>query len=576
MWTCAPIWRDSTASSFCELTPVISRWLKECYTDPQHSQCRKKHAEPKAELPHRVIDVGPADNSKPPFLRTTENLQGYYTALSHCWGQFQPFTTRKSTLEHNLRYLSLLELPKTFRDAIYITRGLGIRYLWIDSLCIVQDDADDWERESANMINVFKNAVITLAASAAADSRDGCCSLRQDESLHISLQTSSHGLGSTIHVRKVPDERTLRGSILETPLNKRAWVLQEMLLTSRVVHFARDQMYWQCSSRLKSEDELLNETSTNDAQGILHSSSSSKDHLWVQSRIFGLFGNLTSNIHWFSSDISRDLWWTVVEDYSRRQITRCSDKLPALAGLVEFFHARTGETPLAGLWEHDLPFGLLWHGQTCVGGNALANLPSWSWASLNGPVERCPVKRTVLPSGEVFTNERYVHQRTKILQCHIAWAGLPNVSQLMESAIEVSGKVIQLTISDTCSERSTYPQNIISSREAVKHTAWYFATIEDTCTLYAREDTLSPVGMASLDYRLRTNFTNIFAIEISYSSPFWDMCAGPERIKQAFHEVLLLEPSGFANRALRRVGAGIVYEAANVFRDTIAQKVLIV
>lgn len=558
------------------MTPVISRWLKECYTDPQHSQCRTRHARPKTELPRRVIDVGPADNSRPPFLRLTENLQGYYTALSHCWGQFQPFTTRKRTLEANLRYLSLLELPKTFRDAIYITRDLGIRYLWIDSLCIVQDDTDDWERESANMIKVFENAVITLAASAATDSRGRCCSRRQDESLHISLKSSSHGLGSTIHVRKVPDGRTLRGSILETPLNKRAWVLQEILLTSRVVHFARDQMYWQCSSRLKSEDELLNQTSTKDIGEILRSSSFSKDHLSVQSGIFGLVGKLTSKIHWFSSDIARDRWWTVVEDYSRRQITRSSDRLPALAGLTEFFRVRTGETPLAGLWEEDLLFGLLWHGQMCVNGKGLANVPSWSWASLNGPVEQCPVRRRVLPSGEKVANERYVHQRAEIVQCHIAWTGLPNVSQLTESEVELTGKLIKLIISDTCSSMSTYPEKTISSLEAAKRTAWYFATIKDTCTLYTSEDTLSPVGTASLDYRPGSDNTDVFAIEISYSSPFWDMCAGPERVTRSFHEILLLEPTGCANGALGRVGAGIVYVPANVIGNMIAQKVRIV
>jgi hypothetical protein len=162
----------------------------------------------------------------------------------------------------------LLELPKTFRDAVYITRGLGIRYLWIDSLCIIQGNAQDWQTESANMIRIFQNATLALAATAAADSREGCCLVHRESSLELKLKnTPKISLSRSVPipetqrilVRKVPNQMTLRNSILEAPLNQRAWVLQELLLSSRVVHFAKDQMYWQCSSRLASEDGLLNE-----------------------------------------------------------------------------------------------------------------------------------------------------------------------------------------------------------------------------------------------------------------------------------------------------------------------------
>lgn len=265
-----------------------------------------------------MIDVGPSNGSKAPYLLESNGSYGSYVVFSHCWGNYQPFVTNSETLEQNPQYISLLSLPKTFRDAIYITGGLGIRYLWIDSLCILQGNAVDWESESANMIRIYQNATLALAATAAIDSRQGCSFKRQPSSLNLRISKSPDT--STIYVRKVPTENTLRQSILEAPLNQRAWVLQELLLSSRVIHFAQDQMYWQCSSMLASEDGLLNCGLVNNTILGGKEKHSSGD-LWRQSRIFGLVGNLTSKIDRWDVDISRNYWWTIVEEYSRRKLT---------------------------------------------------------------------------------------------------------------------------------------------------------------------------------------------------------------------------------------------------------------
>ncbi|PMD65609.1 HET-domain-containing protein, partial [Hyaloscypha bicolor E] len=303
----------------------MSKWLKECYSSVDHYSCHDKPPRKKFQLPSRVIDVGPSNGSRAPYLLEPNGSYGSYVVLSHCWGNYQPFVTNSETLKQNLKYISLLSLPKTFRDAIYITRGLGIRYLWVDSLCILQGDAVDWESESANMIRIYQNATLALAATAAADSRQGCCFKRQLSSLN---------------------------SILEAPLNQRAWVLQELLLSSRVIHFAQDQMYWQYSSRLASEDGLLD----------------------------------NKLVEWWDVDISRDYWWTIVEEYSRRSLTHRRDRLPALAGLTEFFQIRTGDSPLAGLWQEDLLFGLMWHVREPVESPVSSDIPSWSWASIEGSI----------------------------------------------------------------------------------------------------------------------------------------------------------------------------------------------
>jgi hypothetical protein len=362
IWAQAPAWQSSRLTSIHGVIPVISQWLRECYTQPDHARCREKPLRMRTALPHRVIDVGPANGSRSPRLVMSQGTYGPYTFLSHCWGDYQTFVTTKEMLAQNLTSIPMSFLPETFQDAIEITRRLGFQYLWTDSLCIIQDDELDWEIESGNIISTYEKATLTLAATSAIDSRGGFLLGRQHTSLNVNIDPSQCDSapqdGQIIHVRSVPPERTVRKSILEAPLNQHAWVLQEMLLSSQIVHFAGDQMYWQCCSRLASEDGLLNERSHIET-GRTDPGRTEDTDFWLHSRIFDLVGNLTSNVDWWTEEVSLDYWWTIVEEYSRRQLTEESDRLPALAGLTKFFQMRTGDTPLTGLWLADLLYGLL-------------------------------------------------------------------------------------------------------------------------------------------------------------------------------------------------------------------------
>ena len=85
-----------------------------------------------------------------------------YATLSHCWEDSQPIRTTRSNLTRRQGRLEWGQLPLAFQEAIDIVRKLGIKYLWIDSLCIVQDDPEEWAIESARMANIFEKSVVTI------------------------------------------------------------------------------------------------------------------------------------------------------------------------------------------------------------------------------------------------------------------------------------------------------------------------------------------------------------------------------------------------------------------------------
>lgn len=144
-------------------------------------------------LPTRVIDIGPPGSRINPRLVCTNGSRGDYVALSHCWGKSQPIKTTKDTLQHHLEGIPWAEFPKTFQHAMRFTREIGLRYLWIDSLCIVQGDREEWLRVSEMMGSAYERAHLVVAAADASDSSGGCffrsrCCLSFSKSLTLTLQ----------------------------------------------------------------------------------------------------------------------------------------------------------------------------------------------------------------------------------------------------------------------------------------------------------------------------------------------------------------------------------------------------
>jgi hypothetical protein len=140
----------SSEASFC----LIKSWLELC--NLQH-RCYQGVG---FKNPTRLIDV----SGEQPCLVNTSNDQGPYIALSHCWGEIQPITTTTSSINTHVESVPFDTLPKMFQDAVHITRRLNIKYLWIDSLCIVQDSEEDWAREAAQMGDIYRHAFLTIFA----------------------------------------------------------------------------------------------------------------------------------------------------------------------------------------------------------------------------------------------------------------------------------------------------------------------------------------------------------------------------------------------------------------------------
>jgi hypothetical protein len=135
------------------------------------TRCKESHKrcnpDPASLMPTRVLDIG--NLSAPPRIFVTSGKNGEYATLSYCWGKgYQPVTTAYN-LKHRLDVLHLTNLPPVFQDAITIMRKFGFRYLWIDSLCILQDSVDDWNAESSKMHQYYMGSSLNIIASAAKD-----------------------------------------------------------------------------------------------------------------------------------------------------------------------------------------------------------------------------------------------------------------------------------------------------------------------------------------------------------------------------------------------------------------------
>lgn len=212
-------------------------------------------------MPTRVIDVGDVAGSARFIVWAGGPAE--YLALSHCWGTTPGFTARRSNIDALKTGFRPSSLPATLRDAIILTRAWGFRYLWIDSLCIVQDDPTDWERESQNMHIVYTGATIVVAASSASSDQAGFLHDRWPSEASIaSSRTNLCGVVATLPVRSYMD------GFPQSILFSRAWTLQERLLACRVVHVHESRLFLECKTAMTLEEGTNLAIPLNDAQRI--------------------------------------------------------------------------------------------------------------------------------------------------------------------------------------------------------------------------------------------------------------------------------------------------------------------
>ncbi|KAF4962494.1 hypothetical protein FSARC_9417 [Fusarium sarcochroum] len=355
---------------------AISRartWLKEC---DEHPNCSPGQT----LLPSRVIDVGDSTNSPHVKLHETDGPEyGKYISLSYCWGKAPEYITTKSTLEDRKRQITISNLPKTHQDAINLTRELGLRYLWIDSICICQDDYEDWDRESAKMLSVYSNAFLTVGASRANDSSEGLFGERPTRE-YAELEYTSGGQRGQVLAFNLPlREEAISNDYItlpDEPLSDRGWGLQERVLSRRMLHYGTHQMFFECNQGFRGEDGVLLEDRFESIYEKLEEGPGVKRQRKLRERY-----ELGQALSYKATLLAT--WYNLLWLYGPRKLTKASDKLPAISGLASIFAKQLDDEYVAGLWRSNLIGGLLWQGLRCRRRQEY-RAPSWSWASMDG------------------------------------------------------------------------------------------------------------------------------------------------------------------------------------------------
>lgn len=343
----------------------VLSWVQKCCEG--HSECGYDDVMDRKDgfrrYPSRLLDVSLPPFDKSPFCVLVDGKEapGHYITLSYCWGKSQALRTLKSNLSKHKKGIQADEMPKTLQDAVIATRNLGVRFLWIDALCIVQDDSSEWTSEALHMGRIYQNSFCTIAAAGSDSSDGGLYITRPSYNDVVAFQYTPKAAGSVkaqseFFIR--PVHHTLLNRVQESTWNSRGWILQERILSRRIVLFGFGQTFFECQRHSIGED--------------------GRDLGYYEHKRFGNKA-LPQGEDWG--------WCLLVEDYTRRVLTEPRDKLFAVAGLASNMHLRTGKKYCAGLWCERLPLHTLWYGQD---GNMkrppFKRAPSWSWAAMDGAV----------------------------------------------------------------------------------------------------------------------------------------------------------------------------------------------
>ncbi|KAK1753186.1 heterokaryon incompatibility protein-domain-containing protein, partial [Echria macrotheca] len=351
------------------MAPSVLEFMRSRIEDccSQHQDCETRLA---VNLPPRLVDTGPLEcHPDVKLIEPVAGKMGSYAALSHCWGGSQPLRTTNANLTvHLAAGIPWQCLPRNFQDVVRVTRALGQRYLWIDSLCIVQDDEKDWERNAGLMATIYQHAHFTIVASASANPDAGFLHQRQRAVFTFEDETAI-GYGALMMRNPWRDGDHRDDSKRTFPLDRRGWAYQERMMSTRTLSF-RNHISFECRAEITCEcgvDPLVPRLGP-------------RRELWWSER-----SPLRKN-QFQSHPINQ--WMNMVAEYSARQFTYETDRLPAISSLERFADPMGKDLYLHGLWMSKMPQHLAW----CPAENRiprppeLFRIPSWSWASRAGMV----------------------------------------------------------------------------------------------------------------------------------------------------------------------------------------------
>lgn len=354
-------------------------WIRRCLGE--HTRCKLYNAHAQS-TPTRLIHVkGNAGRLQARVCEGEDRpTNSRYLTLSHCWGSAPIYTLKTTNIVSLTKEIPILKLPQVFQDTFSVAIELGIFYVWIDSLCILQDSKRDWAHESARMTDVYKNAYCNISATAFNDGSSGLF-VDRNPSITQPLRVSAATMFQVPNLKGYYcfiDVWLWKREVRDAPLNHRAWVLQERMLSARVLHFGKDQLFWECHEMEASE------TFPFGLPRIIRFGQHKGDSI-----LCPRYAEQNSSVT--EDERFRRFWNDAIATYTRSSLTYSRDKLVAINGIVKEIAALCKDESLAGLWSRHLVHFLPWKEYGFRDNSSVRppeyRAPSWSWASVDSPVE---------------------------------------------------------------------------------------------------------------------------------------------------------------------------------------------
>ncbi|KAH7032133.1 heterokaryon incompatibility protein-domain-containing protein [Macrophomina phaseolina] len=441
-----------------ERAPQIIAWIHECERD--HSICRSLKPAAAAYVPTRLLDLGTSKGSEVRLREAHECPSPCrYVTLSHCWGARKDWPPRLLMGNYQQMRDGLPKIPRTLLEAIDVSRLLGVRYVWIDSLCIIQDDPEDWRSEAARMAEVYSNSFCNIAATGSRNGSGGLYFQRNPRleppwTLYLKQPTSANARRAVISC-DIP----LDDEFGAAPLNSRAWALQERLLAPRTLHFGRKRLYWECCHSFTWEGNHQGARTVTQLNG-------SYQPAWVSPFIDVKLAFAALKLQSCQAEtlqvqpVGREadamsaalnLWEFIVETYCKCSLSKKTDKLIALSGIATSFQPLLQDDYLAGIWRSHGARQLLWKRSRGSSASDRDNdrAPSWSWASVDSPI--------VYPSLHHHSSDDYQAHIERHTFSGVDTARAPRASDF----IEVRGKFERASLADRASGMSAGSRQLI-------------------------------------------------------------------------------------------------------------------
>jgi len=333
-------------------------------------------------MPSTILEIIWVNGAHEPSIRImTKPRWENYAALSYCWGGDQPIKATKATIHELSQTVPFSKLPKSLQDAVLTTWKLSMHYLWVDSLCIIQDDIIKTAREIALMPQIYKNACITISAARSSSSHNGflhdvSAPSSRAKVFRLPYLCSDATVGSVIVFVEPENVHSYN------PIERRAWPLQEFILSRRVLKYGSYQMSWTCLTKELYENENVDAAKDYGNENA----DTSKDWWQLRDKRFSALRKGFHRSPQFSTHNSKT-WKELVKEYTSRDLSNPNDRLLAISGIATTLGERSKDLYLAGLWLRDFPSALLWEIASPLDprpNNYRA--PSWSWGSVDGLV----------------------------------------------------------------------------------------------------------------------------------------------------------------------------------------------